>query len=101
MVYISVVIHQCAHLPRVTCHLFDFMLLRDVRDSEDVRVVKRAVTHTPIILCKGVTESLIRHQHLKKSECPYTAGPLYLSAGRDDTTKICTAELVVFPQHLM
>lgn len=42
-------------LPEVTCHQLDFMLPGDEQDGEDVRVVKRAVTHMPVILCKSET----------------------------------------------
>lgn len=36
----GIAIHLSVQFPVVTCHLFDFMLLRDEWDSEDVRVVK-------------------------------------------------------------
>lgn len=60
------VIHLCVQLPVVTCHLFDFMLLRDERDGADVRVVKRAVKHTHHLM-QRCNISLHKTPALKKS----------------------------------
>lgn len=100
MVLRSIVTHLCVQLSVVTSHLFDFMLLRDERDSEDVRVVKRAVTHTHHLM-QRCNRSLHKTPALKiKKEHPYTEGPFYPSSRRDDTAKICAAQFVVFPEAL-
>lgn len=47
------------------------------------------------------TPALKKEKKKTQNECPYTKGPLYSTSRTDDTAKICVAEFVVFPKHLM
>lgn len=47
------------------------------------------------------TPALKKEKKKTQNDCPYTKGPLYSTLRTDDTTKICVAEFVVFPKHLM